>query len=50
MGLLSLYIWGAAHSICTLKYSVAEQIPVFFYNGSNYDYNFMIKEIADLFI
>ena len=36
---------GAAHSIsiCNLKFSVTNQIPVVFHNGSNYDYHFMIK-------
>ena len=30
---------GAAHSIWNLKYSVPKKIPMAFYNGSNYDYN-----------
>ena len=34
---------GAAHSICNLKYSVPKIIPIFFRNGSNYDYHFIIK-------
>ena len=29
---------GAAHSICNLKFNVPSEIPVVFYNGSNYDY------------
>ena len=37
---------GAAHSICNLKYSVSEKIPKAFHNGSNYDYHFIIKELA----
>ena len=41
---------GAADSICNLKYSVRKKIPIVFYNGSNCDYNFIIKELAeDLF-
>ena len=38
-----------AHSICNLKYSVAKQILVVFHNGSNYDYHFIIKELAEEF-
>ena len=34
---------GAAHSICNLRYSVPKRVPIFFYNGSNYDYHFIIK-------
>ena len=39
------YTWeyrGAAHSICNL-------ISIVFHNGSNYDYNFIIKELAEEF-
>ena len=39
----------AAHSTCNLKYSVLQNIPVVFHNGSNYDYNFIIKELAEEF-
>ena len=38
---------GAAHSICNLKYSVTKTIPIVFHNGSNYDYHFIIKELAE---
>ena len=38
---------GAAHSICNLKYSVPERIPILFHNGFNYDYHFIIKELAE---
>ena len=34
---------GATHSTCILKYSIPKKIPVVFYNGSNYDYHFIIK-------
>ena len=27
---------GAAHSICSLKYSVPKKIPIVFHNGPNY--------------
>ena len=40
---------GAAHSIFYLKYSVPKKIPIVFHNGSNYDYNFIIKELAEEF-
>ena len=40
---------GAAHSICNLKYSIPKKIPVAFHNGSNYDYHFIIKELAEEF-
>ena len=32
---------GATHSICDLKYSVAQKIPIAFHNRSNYDYYFI---------
>ena len=34
---------GAEHSICILKYSVPKTIPIVFHNGSNYNYQFVIK-------
>ena len=47
---------GAAHNICSLKYSVPKGIsvffhnrtnyPVVFHNWSNYEYHFSIKELA----
>ena len=40
---------GAAHSLCNLKYSVPKKIPIAFHNGSNYDYHFIIKELAEEF-
>ena len=40
---------GAAHSMCNLKYSAPEKIPVTFHNGSNYDYHFIIKALAEEF-
>ena len=36
---------GAARSICNSKYIV----PVAFHNGSNYDYHFIVKELAEEF-
>ena len=40
---------GAAHSIWNLKCSVSTKIPIFFHNGSNYDYHCIIKELAEKF-
>ena len=42
---------GAAHSICNLKFNVPKEIPVVssFFNGSNYDYLFIIIELANYF-
>ena len=38
---------GAAHSICNLKNSAPKKIPIVFHNESNYDYLFLIKELAE---
>ena len=40
---------GAAHSIYNLKFYVPNEILVVFHNGSNYDYHFIIKELANEF-
>ena len=40
---------GAAHSIWNLKCTVPKTIPTVFHNGSNYDYHFIIKELAEEF-
>ena len=40
---------GSPNSICNLKYSVPKRIPIVFHNGSNYDYHFIIKELAEEF-
>ena len=37
---------GAAHLICNLRYSTQIDIPVFFHNGTNYDFNLIITELA----
>ena len=37
----------AAHSIYNLKYSVLNEISIVFHNGSNYDYHFIMKELAE---
>ena len=38
---------GAAHGICNLKYSVAKKKFIASHNGSNYDYYFIITELAE---
>ena len=40
---------GIVHSICNLKYCVSSKLPIAFHNGSNYDYHFIIKELAEEF-
>ena len=40
---------GAMHSICNLKYSLPKKNPIVFHNGSNYDYHFFIKDLAEEF-
>ena len=35
------------HSICNLNYSVPKKILIAFHNGSNYDYHFIIKALAE---
>ena len=40
---------GAAHSICNLRYSTRKDIPVFFHNGTNYDFNLIINELVKEF-
>ena len=37
------------HSICNLKYSVPKIFPTVLHNGSNYDYHFMIIDLAEKF-
>ena len=39
-----------AHSICNLKCNGPNEIPVDFHNGSNYDYSFIIKKLANEFV
>ena len=39
----------AAHSICNLNYKVPQTFPVKSYNGSKYDYHFIIKELPEEF-
>ena len=38
--------WGAAHSICNLRYKTQQDIPVVLHNGCNYDFHILIKELT----
>ena len=41
---------GADHSICNLRYKIIQkEIFAEIFNGSRYDYNFIIKELAKEF-
>ena len=40
---------GAAYSICSLRYKIPQEIPVTINNGSKYDYQFLVKELAEEF-
>lgn len=37
---------GAANTICKFKFSKPKELPVVFHNGSNYDYNSIIRDLA----
>ena len=39
----------AARNICNLRYKTPKEIPVVFHTGCNYDYHFIIKELAKEF-
>ena len=38
---------SSAHSKCNLKHGVPNKTPIVFHNGSDYDYHFFIKELAE---
>ena len=40
---------GPAHDICNLRFNVPNEIPVVFHSSSNYEYHFIIKELANEF-
>ena len=40
---------AAARNICNLRYKTSKDILVLFHSGSNYDYHFIIKELAEEF-
>ena len=37
---------GAVHDICNLRFKIPKEIHVVFHNGSTYDYQFIIKQLA----
>ena len=39
----------AACNICNFRFETPEEISVILYNWSNYDYHFIIKELAQQF-
>ena len=44
------YTWeyrGAVYNIFNLRYSVPKKITIVFHNGSNYDYRFIMEELAE---
>ena len=38
-----------AHSICNLRFNVPNEIHAVFQNGSNYEYHFIMKQLANQF-
>ena len=40
---------SVAHSICNLTFNVPNEIPVVFHSSSNYNYHFIIKDLANEF-
>ena len=38
---------GDPHKICNLRYKTPKETPVVFHNGSTYDYQIMIKDLAE---
>ena len=40
---------SAAHNIHNLKYSEPKKTPIDFYDESDYDYHFIIKDLAEEF-
>ena len=37
---------GVVHNICDLRYKTPTIIPAVFHNGSTYEYNFIINQLA----
>ena len=37
------------HSLLNLKYNAPKKTHIVFHNGSNYDYHFIITELAEKF-
>ena len=40
---------SAAHNIYNLRYEISKEVPVVIYNGSTYDYHFILKELVKEF-
>ena len=40
---------GPGYSMYNLKFNVPKEIPIFFHNGTYFDYHFIIKELAEKF-
>ena len=40
---------GTAHSICNLRFNLLSKISLVFHKDSNYEYHFIIKELANEF-
>ena len=40
---------GVANNTCNLIYSIPKEMPMIFYNGSNYGYHFVITELVKEF-
>ena len=40
---------GSAHDTSNLRYKTSKEFPVVFHNGATYDYQFIIKELAEEF-
>ena len=38
---------GTAHNVSNLRHKTPKEIPIAFHNGSKYNYNFIIKELAE---
>ena len=39
----------STHDICNLRYETLKEIPVVFHNRSNFDYHFVMKQMAEEF-
>ena len=37
---------GAARNTCNLRYKISKEILIVFHNGSTYDYDLIIKQLA----
>ena len=37
------------NNICSLRYTVPKEIPIVFHNSSTYNYDFVIKKLAEEF-